>query len=73
MAMLASCEQSLANLRVHGGLPTEAADHLDGIVATARSGDWDSSVKRLHAFMSAHRREGVESPPSKSKRKRGSH
>ena len=51
------CEQRLHSLRDEGKLPKSAAEHLDGIIAKARSGEWEAAAKRLYDFMLAQRRD----------------
>jgi hypothetical protein len=55
---LSQCEQRLIAYRQAGKLPTAAADHLDGVIATARGGSWQSAAERLYEFMIAQRRDG---------------
>ena len=55
---LADCEQRLAAHKAAGKLPKGAADYLDGVVATARRGRWESAAQSLYDFMLAQRREG---------------
>ncbi len=57
--LLGQCERRLHALRDDGKLPAGAADHLDGVIAEARSGGWREGAKRLYAFMRAQRREGT--------------
>jgi hypothetical protein len=52
---LADCEQRLHSLRDDGKLPRSAADYLDGLIATARSGDWQKASHKLFDFMKAQR------------------
>jgi len=71
---LAQCEQRLHAQREAGKLPSGPAEYLDGVIAKARGGDWDSAVERLYEFMSAQRREGrttalEEKPMKKPARK----
>jgi hypothetical protein len=56
--LLADCEKRLTAYRRAGKLPAAAADHLDGVIATARGGAWQSAAERLYDFMLAQRREG---------------
>jgi len=53
------CERRLHEYRDAGELPADAARSLDGIIATARGGDWNGATERLYEFMLAQRREGV--------------
>lgn len=57
---LGQCEGRLREYRALGKLPAGPADHLDGVIATARGGDWDRAAERLYEFMAAQRREGAE-------------
>jgi hypothetical protein len=69
---LADCEQRLRGYRETGKLPPDAADTLDGIIATARSGTWRSATESLYEFMKGQRREGViehDKPPTPKKAK----
>jgi hypothetical protein len=52
---LADCEQRLHTLRDDGKLPRAAADYLDGLIATARTGDWQKATHKLFNFMKAQR------------------
>jgi hypothetical protein len=56
--LLADCEKRLSAYRLAGKLPAEAADHLDGVIAKARGGAWQSAAERLYDFMMAQRRDG---------------
>jgi hypothetical protein len=56
---LGECEMRLKGYREAGKLPPEAADTLDGIIATARAGKWRSAAESLYEFMKGQRREGV--------------
>ena len=62
---LADCEQRLHAHRAAGKLPTDAADHLDRVIARARGGDWETAAERLYTFMLAQRREGAHEPKAK--------
>jgi isocitrate lyase len=55
---VAKCEERLKNYRQAGQLPTNAAEHLDRIIAKTQSGSWDSAAAKLYDFMLAQRREG---------------
>ncbi len=61
---LGQCEQRLHAHRDAGKLPESPAAFLDGIIAKARSGKWDSATERLYDFMLAQRREGRETHES---------
>ena len=52
---LAQCEQRLHTLRDEGKLPRRAADYLDGLIATARGGNWKAATHKLYDFMRAQR------------------
>ncbi len=56
-AKVASCEHRLHAYRDAGKLPKSSAGFLDGVIAKARAGNWDSAVERLYEFMLAQRRE----------------
>jgi len=69
---VAQCEARLRESRAGGKLPKAAADRLDGVIATARGGDWQAAAERLYDFMLAQRRDGAEAPakhPPKGKAK----
>ncbi len=68
---LAACEAKLAGYRDVGKLPATAADSLASIIATARSGGWDSAARRLYDFMAAQKREGTQAKPKPEKLKKG--
>ena len=59
---LTECEQRLRSYRDAGKLPEDAAETLDGIIAKARAGSWESAAERLYDFMKAQRREGPTEP-----------
>src|SRR5262245_816942 len=59
-ARLGQCEQRLHSYRDAGKLPKESADYLDGVIAKARGGRWESAAERLYEFMLAQRRDGAE-------------
>jgi hypothetical protein len=56
--LLAQCETRLHAARAEGNLPPAAAVHLDGVIARARAGRWESAAQRLYDFMKAQKREG---------------
>lgn len=58
-AKVTDCERRLHEYRDAGEIPPDAARSLDGIIATARGGNWDGATERLYEFMLAQRREGV--------------
>jgi hypothetical protein len=64
---LSQCEQRLIAYRQAGKLPPAAADHLDGVIATARGGAWQSAAERLYEFMIAQRRDGPRAHHGKEK------
>jgi hypothetical protein len=55
--LLGDCEVRLNALRDEGALESEALVHLTGIMAEAKSGEWQRSARRLYKFMQAQRRE----------------
>jgi hypothetical protein len=63
--LLGQCAQRLSALKDDGRLPGGAADYLDGIVARARDGRWQSAAERLYGFMRAQRREGAQDHSSR--------
>ena len=62
--MSEQCEKRLHSHREAGKLPESPAAFLDGIIAKARAGKWDSATERLYDFMLAQRREGRETHES---------
>ena len=58
---LGECEARLKTYRDEGKLPADAANTLDGIIAKARGGSWQSAAERLYDFMLAQKREGAVS------------
>jgi hypothetical protein len=58
-ARLAQCEERLHALRDAGELPPNAAAYLDGLIRTARGGNWQGAAQKLFNFMKAQRREGA--------------
>lgn len=54
---LGDCEKRLRQYREAGKLPEAAAKVLDGVIGTARSGEWRPAAERLYTFMEAQRRE----------------
>ncbi len=62
---LAACEQRLNSYKDAGTLPPPAAEHLAGIIARARKGDWDTAAQRLYQFMLEQRRD--QTPESNSR------
>ena len=67
--LLGQCEERLNAGRAAGTLPADAADYLDGIVAKARAGRWESAAQKLYDFMKAQQR--VRTHDSPGKRGRG--
>ena len=59
--LLAQCEQRLHALRDARKLPPAAAQHLDGVIRTARAGRWQAAAETLYGFMRAQRRDGASS------------
>jgi hypothetical protein len=55
---LERCEGRLARYREAGKVPAAAADALDSIIATAKSGKWRPAVMSLYDFMKGQRRMG---------------
>src|SRR5207248_10965835 len=45
---LDACDGRLKEFRRQGKLPGEAADYLDGVVARARDGRWESAAQKLY-------------------------
>ena len=67
--LVAQCEARLRLARDEGKLPPDAAAHLDGVIARARAGRWESAATRLYDFMKAQKREGRRAHrPGKQKR-----
>src|SRR5262249_34131250 len=56
--LVGQCETHLHEARDEGKLPPDAAAHLDGVIARARAGRWESAAQRLYDFMKAQKREG---------------
>jgi hypothetical protein len=56
---LAQCEEQLHTLRDQGRLPRPAADYLDGLIATARGGNWKGATHKIFDFMRAQRGQGA--------------
>ena len=56
-ALLDRCEDRLRQLREDGKLPAPAAARLEGIVAEARSGEWEPAARKLAEFIRGQRRE----------------
>ena len=50
---LAQCEERLHTLRDAGKMPRRTADYLDGLIGTARGGDWKGATHKLFDFMRA--------------------
>jgi hypothetical protein len=63
--LLGQCEQRLRAQREVGKLPPAASDYLDGVIAKARAGRWESSAERLYDFMTVQRREGERDRPAR--------
>ncbi|MCI0461739.1 MAG: hypothetical protein L0Z62_32720 [Gemmataceae bacterium] len=67
---LGQCAKRLADYRESGKLPAGAGDYLDGVIAQARGGEWESAVRRLYDFMVVQRREGASGSPEHKERPR---
>lgn len=52
---LAQCEERLHTLTDEGKFPRPAAKYLDGLIATARAGDWKAATHKLFNFIRAQR------------------
>src|SRR4051812_40232728 len=59
---LTECERRLKAHRDAGKLPPDAAETLDGIIAKAKNGSWETAAERLYDFMRVQRREGASEP-----------
>lgn len=55
---LDECERRLHVYRESGALPAKAAGRLDGVIATAKSGEWESAAHTLYDFIQSQRRDG---------------
>ena len=55
---VAECEERLHMLKEAGRLPPNVAGYLDGLITTARRGNWRSAAQKLFDFMKGQRREG---------------
>jgi hypothetical protein len=55
--LLTRSEQRLHALREAGQLPVPAAEALDGMIRTARSGAWDRAAEQLQQFLAGQRRD----------------
>ena len=64
--LLDQSEQRLRAQREAGKLPPAASDYLDGVIAKARAGRWESSAERLYDFMTVQRREGARDRPTRN-------
>ena len=53
---LTSTETRLHALRDQGKLPAPAAERLDAIISSARTGEWQPSAGRLYEFIKGQRR-----------------
>src|SRR5262249_20842427 len=60
--LLGQCEERLHALKDAGRLPSESSDYLDDVIKKAHRGRWESAAEKLHRFMTAQRREGVQDP-----------
>ena len=66
-AKVARCEERLRGYRAAGHLPDDAAGYLDGVIASARGGNWPAAAERLYDFMKSQRRDGAADPPKRAK------
>jgi hypothetical protein len=55
-ALLDRCAADLRKLQGSGKLPEDALGALDGMIAEARTGQWEASQERLARFMEGQRR-----------------
>jgi hypothetical protein len=55
---VAECEERLHALKDAGRLPPNVAGYLDGLIRTARGGNWRGAAHKLFSFMKGQRREG---------------
>ncbi len=55
-ARLTQCEERLHTLRDEGKMPRRTADYLDGLIGTARGGNWQGASHKLFDFMRGQRR-----------------
>jgi hypothetical protein len=55
-ALLDRCAADLRKLQDSGKLPEDALRSLDGMIAEARTGQWEASQERLARFMEGQRR-----------------
>jgi hypothetical protein len=53
---LNASEARLHSLREQGRLPVQAAERIDAIVSSARTGEWQPSAERLYEFIKGQRR-----------------
>ncbi len=60
---LNECAERLNGLKAKGELPESAAKTVEGIIAEARGGGWDSAAKNLYEFMLAQRRDDFVGTP----------
>jgi hypothetical protein len=68
--LLGQCEQRLHAAKAAGKLPGEASGYLDGVIAKARAGSWQSAAEKLYAFMKVQRREGQRDHQAKKQKGR---
>ena len=52
---LSNCEEQLHKLRDQGKLPAPTADYLDGLIGTARGGNWKGATHKMFDFMRGQR------------------
>ncbi len=55
--LLNACEEKLRTLGEAGDLPQDSREYLQGVIATARAGNWDAARTRLKKLIKAQRRE----------------
>ena len=54
---LTLCQQRLDQYKQRGELTGSTAKRLEGIIATAQTGDWSTAAHRLYDFIQGQRRE----------------
>jgi hypothetical protein len=59
---LTKCQQRLEAFKSTGQLPAAAAKRLTDVIATARTGQWETAARRLYDFIHGQRREVSASP-----------
>ena len=63
---VSDCEKRLHEYRDGGTLSQDASDQMDGVIARARAGKWESAAERLYDFIRAQE-SGPEHAPRKVK------